>query len=112
MADAGAEKEKPAQPKKKAKAKNEAAGEGPSKKAKAAEAKAAKQQGKLANSWASRPCAAQVVLCGSVIHEHFDAVAEAEEEAVAAVSLKGLLAKECESLYTDSVQTTCLLRAA
>ncbi|GAB4817387.1 hypothetical protein N2152v2_004433 [Parachlorella kessleri] len=44
MADAGAEKEKPAQPKKKAKPKNEAAGDGPSKKAKAAEAKAAKQQ--------------------------------------------------------------------
>ncbi len=50
MADAGAEKEKPAQPKKKAKPKNEAAGDGPSKKAKAAEAKAAKQQGKWASS--------------------------------------------------------------
>lgn len=114
MADTDKEKpDKPAPPKKKAtKAKAEAGGEaGPSKKAKAAEGKAAKQGG----------CTSLVVgLC------HYDiffsrqrgllsvctqlagrcslpkapppwrCTAEAEEEPVAAVSLKGLLAKERE----------------
>lgn len=98
MADAG-DKEKPAQPKKKTKAKGDAAPEGTTKKAKAADGKAAKAGKDLA--------LAAVSSC--LLETRFSwlrwvlllppAAVEAEEEPEKpVVSLKGLLARECELL--------------